>query len=204
MTEQAQPLKNAGSLTDSSLISAAIAGQKEAREQLARACVPRVRRLVMFSLSNKNDLDDVIQVALVHIFKDLSSLRNPAGFIPWSDRVTLNAVRTHGRRRIRFQLFHTHVEETDSFAGHSESPEDTHARHALFTRLRTHLDRIRPNKRDAAVLSVFFGYVDTEIAEMVGCSVETAKKRTQHGRLELLRMLRNDPAGLELLKEAAR
>jgi RNA polymerase sigma factor (sigma-70 family) len=193
-----------GSLTDIALIEQGIAGERQARERLARACLPRVRRLVQLAYGGRPDADDVVQMVLVTVFRDLSGLRDPGSFRSWLDRVTYNVVRSHGRRRAVLNLFvaSDRLDERPSAA--VLSPDRQASRAQLFERLAGHLQAIRYKKRTAVVLSLFFGHVDSEIAEIMGCSVETAKKRVQHGRRELIAMAQDDTDCRELLEEAVR
>lgn len=190
-------------LTDQNLIRRAVDGDSVAREHLAVACLPRVRRLVGFSCSDRNNLDDVVQIAMVSIFRDLAGLRSTERFTAWVDTVVYNVVRSHGRKRVRWNALFTTV-ETPPPSSQRVTPEDEQIGEELFNRLAEHLERINPRKRSAAVMSTFFGYVDSEVAEIMGCSVETAKKRIQHGRRELLERMQKDPECRDLLKEATR
>ncbi len=204
MTKRTRATNDNWSLADEVLIRQAVAGDARARERLAAASLPRVRRLVGFAYGRKEDTEDVIQIAMVTVFKDLYKLRNFAGFRTWMDKVVFNVVRYHGRRRTRLLAVFSKNELRDSDSIDARDPEKRHASAQLFHRIQRHLDNVSAKKRTAAVMSLFFGYVDSEIAELVGCSVETAKKRVQHGRKELFSRFEKDPECRRLLEEVGR
>ncbi|MBN2719196.1 MAG: RNA polymerase sigma factor [Deltaproteobacteria bacterium] len=189
-------------LRDAQLVERAVSGDKQAREKLAVAAFPRVRKLVYLAYGNRYDIDDVTQIAMVTVFRDLPGLRNYDRFSAWMDTVVYNVVRTQGRKRLRFTSLFADTDPSPDSRQWEVTPEDEQIGFQLINRLEQHLNRIAPRKRSAAVMSIFFGYVDSEVAQIMACSVETAKKRIQHGRRELMERVRKDPGCSGLLKEA--
>lgn len=189
-------------LKDADLVEKAVSGDRQARERLAVAAFPRVRKLVYLSYGNRYDIDDVTQIAMVTVFRDLPGLRNYDRFSAWMDTVVYNVVRTQGRKRLRFTSIFADTDPSPDSRHWDVTPEDEQIGNQLIENLQGHLDKIAPRKRAAAVMSIFFGYVDSEVARIMDCSVETAKKRIQHGRRELMERVRKDPGCCGLLKEA--
>jgi RNA polymerase sigma-70 factor (ECF subfamily) len=176
----------------------------EARDLLARECLPFVRNRVYFRYGNHTDTEDVIQKALVVIFRDLEKLRDPNAFKSWMYRVISKVISAHYVERSHFaRHFSLHPCVDEQVAAPESSPEKATAQARLLGRVRHHLQKLKHKKRTAVKLSLFFGYVDSEIGAIVGCSQETAKKRVQHGRRELLLAVRRDPMCRELFEEVA-
>lgn len=190
-------------LANQQLIEQAVSGNYQAREALAVASLPRVRKLVYLSYGNRNEIDDVVQIAMVTVFRDLPGLRNYDRFTAWLDTVVYNVVRTQGRKRVRFSAIFSDSEAHYDNRAWTVTPEDENIGQQLFIQLQGILDRIAYKKRTAAVMSLFFGYVDSEVATMMNCSIDTAKKRIQHGRKELIERIQKDPSCSGLLKEAS-
>ena len=190
---------------DASFIESCIDGNRENLEKLARACLPSVRKLVYLGYGNRPDTEDVTQKVLVVLFRDLPTLKKPTAFRQWLYRVTCNVIYSHGARRSRWQSIFFSDAEMDAHPSHYKniSPEKQAAQTQVFERVSTHLEKIKHRKRMAVILSTFFGYVDSEIADIVGCSTETAKKRVQAGRKELINSIRKDPRLRLLMEEAA-
>ncbi len=188
-------------LKDGDLLTRCLEGERAAREELARACLPRVRKTVMLTAGGGPDTDDLVQTAMARIFTGLHTFRGGKGFLAWLDKVTVNAVRQYYRRRPLASLFPPSEEADYSAAPKSQGPESRLEGQRMIERLATHLATIRPKKRYALVLSAAYGYTSSEAGDLMGCSSETAKKRLQHGRRELLSRMRKDPYLCQVLKE---
>lgn len=188
-------------LSKGDLLSRCAAGERSAREELAAACLPRVRRTVILTMGGGQDTDDLVQTAMARVFAGLGGFRGEAGFVTWLDTVTVNTVRQYYRRRPLNLLFCSSSEPPDACASPVESPDRKLEGQRMLERLAAHLKSIRPNKRVALVLSAAYGYSAREVAELMGCTAETAKKRLQHGRRDLLSRLRKDGYLSQVLKE---
>jgi RNA polymerase sigma-70 factor (ECF subfamily) len=189
---------------DSDLLERCRAGDRPAREELARACLPRVRRTVLLATGGGPDTDDLVQSTMVRVFAGLDGFRGEAKFSTWLDRVTINAVREHFRRRTLVFLFPSGESRDALPAPASQEPDRRLEGQRLLERLSVHLAAIRPKKRMALILSTAYGYSVSEVAELTDCTTETAKKRLQHGRRELIARLQQDPRLASQLKEIGR
>lgn len=187
--------------TPESLHAAAVSGDAEAREALARVCLPRVRRLVQLSVAAGPDVEDVAQTAMARVFVSLESFRGDARFLVWVDRVTANVIKDHYRRKrwAVFQLF-----DEDVASGHwrePERPDQEMQRHRVLESLSKHMARLRPRLRLPLVLSLVHGYTVPEIAGMLDIGREATKKRLLRGRRDLLKRVMRDPVCREACKE---
>ena len=183
------------------LHAAAVAGDALARNALATLCMARVRRLVLFSVGPGPDLDDVAQTALARVFSRLESFRGEARFLTWVDRVTANVISDHYRQR-RWAIFVTYDDELPIYHQLArELPDAELERQRLLERLATHFAALRPRQRLPLVLRLVQGYSVSEIAVLLGLSVEATKKRLLRGRRELLRRVSRDPVCRGALRE---
>lgn len=204
MTKANEMATRPSPLEDEQLLTRCRRGDRDAREQLARACLPRVRRTVHLVYGSGPDHEDLVQNSLVRIFASLESFRGEARLTTWLDRVTVNTVRQHFRRRPLVAIFPSLEGSARAAAPAVEGPESRVAGRLLGQRIETLLRAIKPKKRIALVLSISYGYTVSEIGELVGCTTETAKKRLQHGRRELLERIRRDPRLAQALEEIGR
>ena len=202
--DKSSPSIAASRLDDTRFIERCIAGGRADRERLARMCLPAVRKIVALGYGMRADTDDVTQTVLITLFRDLHRLRDPAAFRPWMYRIACNVIYSYGSRRSRLKsLFFVDpdMDSRPSFA--TATPEESTIRTQLIERLAGQLAKMKRKKRMAVVLSLFFGFVDSEIGEMMECSKEAAKKRIQTGRRELIKAVQKDPQLRSLLEEAA-
>lgn len=191
-------------LEDAALLDRCRRGDRAAREELARACLARVRRTVALTCGGRADVDDLAQSALLRIFAGLETFRGDAKLTTWIDRVTVNTVRQHFRRRPLVGLLSSPDRGPAAVAPAHERPDARVEGLRLGRRLEELLAAIKPKKRIALVLSAAYGYTVAEIGGLTGCTTETAKKRLQHGRRELLARIRKDPRLARALEEIGR
>ncbi len=181
-----------------SLIPACLRGEKQSREMLARWCLPKVRRTVMLTYGTGADADDLVQTVVVKILSRLESYRGDAGFYTWVDRITVNVIKDHFRSR-RFKSRWELTDDLDTErAAASQQPDAALERYRLMKCLAKHLESIKIDKRLPVVLALSHGYTAPEIANILDIRVETAKKRLQRGRKELLALLNTDPRFAEV------
>ncbi|GAB3963293.1 hypothetical protein GCM10029978_020600 [Actinoallomurus acanthiterrae] len=75
------------------LVAAAQAGDREARERLASACLPLVYNIIGRALGGHADVDDLVQETLLRVMNGLGGLRDPSRFRSWLVTVAMNEVR---------------------------------------------------------------------------------------------------------------
>lgn len=86
---------------DQALVERAQGGDREAYEQLARASVDRLYAVAVQITRDPDRADDAVQQALVEMWRDLPSLRDPARFDGWTYRLVTRACLQDLRRRRR-------------------------------------------------------------------------------------------------------
>lgn len=175
------------------LIPACLAGDTSAREQLARWCLPKVRRTVLLAYGQGPDADDLVQTAVVRVFDRLGSFRGDAGFYAWVDRITVNLMRDYFRSRRSRSAWEVTTDTPPDAPTSQHHPEQAAERTQLLQHLSEHLTAITLDRRLPVVMALAHGYTAPEIAKLLDISLEAAKKRLQRGRQELLNRLKQDP-----------
>lgn len=186
------------------LVKLAVGGDRPARDDLARRCLPRVRRMVILSFGHGPDVDDLVQTAMTRIFANLGGYQHMARFWAWVDRITINVVRDHFRQR-RWTVF-TAFNEDDAThqAPRGSWPDKGADQRRIMEQLAGHFERLKPHFRLPLVLFVLQGYTVPEIAEMMDENLHTTKKRVLRGRRKLVKQLRHDPVCREAMRELSR
>ncbi len=186
------------------LVSAIVEGDLEARERLAHWCLPRVRRLVFVACGPSDDVDDLVQIAMTRIFERLETFRAEARFATWIDRIALNVVRSHFRRR-RWRFFVSYDDTSDRHQSPAARSTDAGMEQTrAIRRMTRHLAKIKPAWRLPLILVMLHGYTVTEVAIMLDLRFETAKKRIYRGRRDLVSRLRKDRYFQALSRELER
>ena len=84
---------------ESALVTAAQRGDRRAMETLVAEYMPLVYNIVGLALDRHEDVDDVVQEALLRVVDHLGELRDPAAFRPWLVAITVRQVRDRWRAR---------------------------------------------------------------------------------------------------------
>lgn len=183
------------------LATAAVAGDMMARDQLARHCLPRVRRTVMMSYGYGPDQEDLVQTAMAKVFMRLDSYRGESSFFVWADRVTINVIRDHYRRQRWTWLPWFDDEALPDDGSPRVSPEGEVARAEILERLAVHFGKLKPGQRLPLVLHLVHGYTVAEVAAIMGIRLEATRKRLLRGKKELVRRVGKDPGCRRVLVE---
>jgi RNA polymerase sigma-70 factor (ECF subfamily) len=132
------------------------------------------------------ELDDVVQETFVVAFKKLASFKD-GRFSTWLYRIAANVVSgRHRRRRIRTSLLSLF----------SQPPPPVEAADAQYeareaqAQVAQVLERMAPKKREVFALYELDGMSGEEIAERVGCKVETVWTRLHYARQDFERIAR--------------
>ena len=176
-------------------IPACLDGDQAAREQLARWCLPRMRRTVLLAFGNGPDADDLVQNAIMRVFDRLDSFqfRGDATFYAWVDRITVNLIRDYFRNKKSRSVWEVTMDTPPDIPSPQQEPDQAVEKTQLLTCLSKHLTAIAIKRRLPVVLALAHGYTASEIAQLLDISIEATKKRQQRGRMELLTRLKQDP-----------
>jgi RNA polymerase sigma-70 factor (ECF subfamily) len=157
-------------------------GHREADEHFARLVadgLDRAYRLAGLILGDAADAEDVTQDAAVRAWQSAGSLRDPAAFGAWFDRIVVNACRDRVRRysRVRFVPLDAHGDRpiADPFQALIDHDEALRVIRCLGH-----------DERAVVVLHYWADLPLSELASRLGWPVGTVKTRL-HRALETMR-----------------
>ena len=174
------------------LVAASARGDALARQELARECLDRVRRTILFTCGPDPGHDDLVQMAMARVFERLDRFEGGPGFLVWVDRVTLNLARDHFRRESRVRLVQLVEGGVADTAAAQDRPDRLLERREQMERLAEHVAALKPKYRVPVTLSLLYGYSVPEISAVMELSYEAAKKRLYRGRAQLMQRLLRD------------
>jgi RNA polymerase sigma-70 factor (ECF subfamily) len=166
-----------GSDTDSSLIAAALAGDREAFAQLLERHYDRIHGLAWQLTGSRADADDIAQDVCCTLVEKIGTYRGQAKFTTWLHGITFNACRDWRRRRRSLGAF------TDKLAvlvGLASPPDGRDAYDAAW--LKSAIARLKPALRDTAVLVAGQQLTHAEAAEILGIAEATVAWRMHEVR----------------------
>ncbi len=175
-----------GNDPDSTLVAAAVAGNRDAFEQLLRSHYDRIHGLAWQLTGSRTDADDVAQDVCCALVGKIGSFRGEAKFTTWLCGITFNACRDLGRRRRSFKGF---TERLTVIAGLAPSPDGRDLCDAIW--LKNAIARLKPVYRETAVLVAGQQLTHAEAAEILGVAEATVSWRMS----EIRRMLSGDKTG---------
>lgn len=159
---------------DIRLIVRAQAGDLVAGEQVLRAIEPALRRYIGRLVSGRSVADDILQEALVRIWRGLGWLREPALFRAWAYRIATREAQRVMRRELRREETNADESELDHLPAALADP-------AARLDLEAMLTRISPLARTVLVAHYFEGLTLQEVAAVAEAPLGTVKSRLASG-----------------------
>jgi RNA polymerase sigma-70 factor (ECF subfamily) len=185
---------NDATSADDVLVRRARSGDAAAFGELVDTRIDRCYRLAWSILSNDADAADATQDALVSAWRQLPSLRDPAAFDGWLNRIVANAALMARRHRVRLREVTVAPAYPRDETQQPEPAQDPHARSAMdefvdSDAIGRAFDRLRPKDRMILVLHHVEERPVAEIARSLGIPIGTAKWRLHAARSALERAM---------------
>ena len=155
------------------LVERAQGGSREAYETLARAVGPRLYLAAHRIVRDHDQADDATQRALIAIWQELPSLRDPDRFDGWAHRLLVRFCLLDRRRATRAGVRVMPLADDVAVA---DAVGDVEARDAL----RRGLAALSPAHRAVLVLHHYSGFPLDEVAEILGVPYGTVGSRLHH------------------------
>lgn len=146
---------------------------------LAVGELDRAYRLAGLLMGDATEAEDATQEALLRAWAALGSLRDPAGFQAWFDRILVNVCRDRLRRRNRIRFI--------DLEGSAEpiSPGDPFGAFIERDTILSAMTGMRDECRQVVVLHYWADLPQAEIARRLGLPLGTVKSRLSEGREHL-------------------
>ena len=160
---------------DRRLVERAQEGDRQAFAQVAAGASDRLFASALRIVRDYDAAGDVLQAALIQIWRDLPTLRDPDRFDAWSYRVTARQSQTELRRRRRRPVL-VELLPTDAAIGDGEISV------SLRDELERAFQRLAADQRAVLVLMYYEDQTVAEIAATLGISQGTVKSRLHYAR----------------------
>ena len=174
---------------DSTLIKLALAGQVECFSVLMDRHLGTVKRRIESMAPNATDLDDILQEALLKVWRHLATFRSECSFRTWMTRVAMNEVLQSYRMKRRNPLCQA-LGDLDAFASQVESPHQSFARLEATKTVRSALAGLPAKYRQVLILRDIEQLTAGETAESLQSTIPAVKTRLFRARLMLSEALK--------------
>jgi RNA polymerase sigma-70 factor (ECF subfamily) len=185
----------AGDTSDLELAGLCLAGDRRAQRLLLERLRRSVHATLYRILGSNRHMDDLLQDALLEVFRSLRTFRGEARLATWSDQIATRVAYAHLARRRAPEV---PLEIVPQVAADDPASERRIYYREAARRLYAALDRVEPNQRIAFTLHAIDGRPLREVAAAMRTSVLAVKSRIWRARRQLERQARRDPilAGL--------
>jgi RNA polymerase sigma-70 factor (ECF subfamily) len=146
---------------------------------LAERGLDRAFRLAGLILGDQAEAEDATQDALVRAWRASTTLRDPAGFDAWFDRILINVCRDRLRRRGKVRLVNL-----DGAAG-TVAADDAFAKVFADDELLGALRALGDDERMVLILHFWADLTLEAVGTRLGCPVGTVKSRLHRGLKEM-------------------
>ena len=173
-------------MREEDLIRLSQSGDSNAFEALLERYRTLLSRTAFLTTRDRSTAQDVLQEALVQVWRDLPSYRPHGSFKAWILKILLNKARKHYRRR---RVETVALDEAIEAPENSNGPEEALQGKEEAQLLRLALERLSSNHREALVLRYYNDLTVPEIAKVLACREGTIKSRLSRALSRLERIL---------------
>ncbi|MGH2512301.1 MAG: RNA polymerase sigma factor [Candidatus Limnocylindrales bacterium] len=159
--------------------------------RLANAELDRAYRLAGLILGDRHEAEDATQDALVRAWQSMRSLRDPAGFQAWFDRILVNICRDRLRRRRRIRFSSIDPDDGAQRSDRPDLPDHVDPFRAVLDRdeVVRAMAGLNADDRLVVLLHYWADLTLDAVADRVGWPVGTVKSRLHHGLNEIRRAM---------------
>jgi RNA polymerase sigma factor (sigma-70 family) len=172
-----QRVAQIGSDPDSSLVAAAVAGDRDAFASLLERHYDRIHGIAWQLTGSRSEADDIAQDVCCTLVEKIGSFRGEAKFGTWLCGITFNACRDWRRRRGSLRVF---TERLTVLVGIAAAPDGRDLYDAIW--LKSVISRLKPALRDTAVLVAGQQLTHAEAAAILGVAEATVAWRMHEVR----------------------
>jgi len=169
---------------DDELVRRAVAGDERAWARLYQRHFDRVFRDVAYLVGASAGAEEIVQETFAAALVGLRRYDARSSFVTWLRGIAHNLVRRHWRSQSRRERAYDRLAELSANApnGPDEDPEQGHLQDRRAEVLRTVLETVPAQLREAFVLSDVQGLGAQEIALRLGISVGNVRVRASRAR----------------------
>ncbi len=178
--------------TDNELVAKSLQGNEKAFRELIERYHRTAFAAVRGVLGDRDEVEDVLQMAYIKVYRGLAGFRGDARFSTWVFQIARNeAINVVKKRR----LDTTPIEDVIVAAPDRLSPEAVAQQSDAGEQLETAMQRLDENQKMALELRYMGERSYDEIAELMGVPLGTVKTYIHRGKAELKKVMDRRAAG---------
>lgn len=179
--------------SDNELINLFSEGHEPALESLINRYKDKLYSAILFIVKDKYHAEDISQEVFIKIIETLKSgkYKEEGKFLPWAMRIAHNLCVDYFRKLKRFPFAKSSVdnEVLDTINSTEATVEENLIKVQNIGKAQDMLEQLPEEQREVIILRHFGNLSFKEIAEITGCSINTALGRMRYGLINLRKMM---------------
>ncbi len=143
---------------------------------------PRLRSYIFGQVRDQHVTEDLLQDVYLKLYAHIDTVRDESKLQPWLYQVARNTIADYHRSRVT-------TSELPELPYYPADPLDEAMATGLNRSVKSMLECLSPEHRQAIVLTEYDRMTQAELAEQLGVSVSGAKSRVQRARTRLKELL---------------
>jgi RNA polymerase sigma-70 factor (ECF subfamily) len=165
-------------LEETVLILRCRVGDRDALSELINRYERRVRYFISHLSDSLEMTEDIFQDTWLAVIRKMHTLRNAESFTTWLYRIARNTAYQQLRRKKRSCELYDNIVPADEQTSDAFSPEDA-------ARIHDSLKKLHPMHREVLALRFLEQMSYQQVAEILGCGLNTVKSRIHYAKLAL-------------------
>ena len=179
--------------SDNELIALYLKGDERGLEDLIYRHKSRIYTSIYLLVKDKDLANDLFQDTFIKVINTLRSgnYQEEGKFLPWVLRIAHNLVIDYFRKEKRMPMVHD-TEDDSVFRAmkiDDENIEDQIIRKQIHKEVRLLIDELPDDQREVVMMRHYANMSFKEIADIMGCSVNTALGRMRYALLNMRRII---------------
>lgn len=187
------PERSLAEVDDAAIVGILLEGDPRAARIVWHRFAPMVHRMLKRAFGPEHDIDDLVQEVFLVLFDRVSTLREPKALRAFIISIAAHTIRRELRRKAAARWL-----QLGEHPGARAREADLDSREALV-RLYAILDRLNSDDRTAFTLRFLEGLELVDVAQAMGVSLATTKRRLSHAWARIVTHAQRDGALVEYL-----
>ncbi|GAB3012078.1 sigma-70 family RNA polymerase sigma factor [Niabella terrae] len=179
--------------SDNELIHLFTNGHESALDSLLERYKDKLFNTILYIVKDKYHAEDISQDVFIKIIETLKSgkYKEEGKFLPWAMRIAHNLCVDYFRKLKRFPFVKGSAdnEVLETINSSEQNAEDKIIKVQSMGKAKDLLEKLPQEQREVIILRHFANLSFKEIAEITGCSINTALGRMRYGLINLRKLM---------------
>ena len=162
--------------SDEELVRRFRGGEQKAFDELYERYAPRLKRLIVYSIGDADEAEDVLHDVFMRVFLHIDSFNTDMVFSSWIYRIAVNCCKNFRKKHVHDRLT-VGGEQMDAVNSPEGSPEELYLKEEDMREFHLAVDALKEKFRTVFLLRFDHGMQYSQISSILDCPERTAKWR---------------------------